>query len=65
MPKRRSAFQELCWVVDIIRNAHYSDLHRNRTEVINLLLEYANNVAIAKRSREPLPKRPDVAHLGF
>lgn len=54
----KAAFDELAWVVGCINLAH-TDSNPNRAAQINLLLRYGNDVSIAARSGEPLPKRPD------
>jgi len=58
-PRKRSYVGELEWALGQIQMAH-QDRNPNRAAQIDGMLKYAHEVAVARRSKEPIPcERPD------
>jgi hypothetical protein len=55
---KRSYVGELEWVIDQIHCANH-DRNQNRQAQLDCLTKYGMLVAIARRSKEPIPERPD------
>ena len=60
--ERRTYVGELEWVIHQIYSAH-NDRNPNRAAQIDGLCRYGVEVGIARRSKEPLPPRPNVKNF--
>lgn len=57
--KVRSYFGEPSWALEQINIVNH-DRNPNRQAQLKRITDYGLKVAIAKRSHEPLPERPDI-----
>lgn len=56
---RRTYVGEMEWALGQIRSA-FHDRNPNRQAQVDTAVNYGLAVAIARRSKEPLPERPDM-----
>lgn len=59
---KRTYVGELEWVIGQINIAH-TDSNPNRSAQIRKLCNYGSVVGIARRSKEPLPPRPNLEKM--
>lgn len=56
---KRTYVGEMAWALEAINSAHH-DRNPNRAAQIDMAVKYGLAVAIARRSKDPIPHRPDM-----